>query len=202
VLALVALVPNAVGRELHVADAIKRLADALDMDSNALFARLDQTERRRRPAGRTGEPAAPPRAADDPAERGILEALMLAPEAADEVFARLTADDIERPGFRQVFEAAKILYDEDGAVNVARLLARLTDPEPAAVVSGIANGPPRPRLNETFCDCVRTLLKRRSQKQIRDIRRKLDEAKAQGNEALADDLSARYLDLQREVLAL
>ena len=202
VLALVALVPNAVGRELRIDAAAALLSDSFGVGTGALRSRLAQIERRKRRGIPADEPPGRPAGPEDAAERSVIEALLVAPDVAPEVFDQLSADDFAGAGFRQLFEAARNLYEADGAVDVSRLLSRLADPDLGGFVSGVVNRPPRPGLESTGRDCIRALQKRRAQRKIRDIQKELEKAKTSGDEKRTDDLNAQYLSLQREVLAL
>jgi len=146
-----------------------------------------------------------PAGADDPAERGVIEALLAVPETAGDVFEELDAGDFAGAKMRQLFELAKSLYDTEGHVNASRVLAEIEDPAAASFVSGVLDRPPRPEMGRAADDCVRQLLRRRSERELRQLRREYEAAKAAGNQPLADDLSARCLKLQqhlhREVLA-
>ena len=202
VLALLALVPNAVARELHTDALVKLLADKFRIDDAALRSRLAQMERRtRRGRGRAAEPAAAA-PAFTPAERGVIEGILNAPDLAPVLFEELTRDDFENTQMGDLFERARELYEEHGTVDPAHLLGLLEDTEMASFVSGILSAEPRPGLDNVALDCRNALLRQRTQRQIREIQSKLRHAKDTGDEKLTDDLNTQYLKLQREVLAL
>ena len=201
VLALVALVPNAVGRELRIDAAVKMLSDRFGVSNEALRAQFARIERRKRRITRpTEEP--PSRAVRyDPAERGVLEVLLTVPDLVDQIFDRLRTDDFENENLRQLYQMMKELHETDGTVNASRLLGNLEDPALASLVSGIVNHPPRPGVEGAGLDCVRALLRRRGQREIRRIMKELERANASGDEKLADELNMQRLRVQREVLA-
>ncbi len=202
VLALVALVPNAVGRELRIDAAVKMLSDRFGVSNEALRAQFARIERRKRRITRpTEEP--PGRAVRyDPAERGVLDVLLTVPDLVDQIFDRLRTDDFENENLRQLYQMMKELHETDGTVNASRLLGNLEDPELASLVSGIVNHPPRRGVEGAGLDCVRALLRRRGQREIRRLMTQLERANASGDEKLADELNMQRLRVQREVLAI
>ena len=202
VLALLALVPNAVARELHTDALVRLLADKFRIDDRALRSRLAQIERRtRRDRGRpAAQTASAP--AFGAAERGVLEGILNAPDLAPVLFEELTPDDFESRQLGDLFARARELYEAHGAVNPSHMLAPLEDTEAASFVSGILTSEPRPGLESAALDCRNALLKRRTQNQIREIQNRLRHATDTGDEKLADDLNTQYLKLQREVLPL
>jgi len=103
---------------------------------------------------------------------------------------------------RQVFTEMLRLYQEDGTVNSSRLMAVLSEPRQAALVSEILNGPERPGLENIAEGCIRALLKRRAERRIRELPKQIQTAAASGDVQRADELEETYIQLQREVQAL
>jgi DNA primase len=202
VLELATRIPNSVGRQLHVDAAVRRLSDRLGLDERVLRARLAQIERRRRPRGPRVEGPAVRTVRYDPAERGVLEALVGAGEMAGEILDQLTPADFGDERLARLFEEAGRMYGEDGAVSGTRLLSAVSDAEAAALLSAMLDGAARPDLEQAGRDCLRALLRRRSERKVREIRKELEKAKQAGDEKRTDDLTTQYLKLQREVLTL
>ncbi len=194
VLGLIATIPNEVGRQLQVNAALRMLGDTFDVDDTFLLARLAQVERRRRSTRSDEAPTRPP-TAPDLAEWGIIESIIAAPTTAARIFAELRDDDFQQPGLRQLFAAAKSLYEEGGTVNPSRLLAGMEDP-------GIVHSAARPGIEAAAEDCLRELRRRRAKAAIRLLKKEIQRAHDAGDKQLADDLSSQYLKLQREVQTL
>jgi len=112
------------------------------------------------------------------------------------------ADDFADDMLRSLFTAAAEAHERDGVVHPEQLLAALEDTEPAALVSGILSATDRPHANAVALDCVRVLRKRRLQKQIQALKRRIDAAKTSGDERVVSELVGEHMKLQREVLAL
>ncbi len=202
VLSLAAQVPNAVGRQLTLDAAIRMLSDKFSVDDRVLRARFDQIQRRKRTRVRPADEPPKPARTFDPAERGILEALLSAPDIAPQMLDEFQPDDFESEELRELIGRMQELYKAEGTINPSRLLGMLDDPDMASLVSGIISGPARPDIEEAALDCKRAILRKRTEKQIRRIRDELEKAKASGDETLKDDLNTRYLKLQRQVHAL
>ena len=198
ILALVSVMPNAVGRQLAADDAIRKLSHAFGVEDRSLRARLAQleqrTRRRTRPAD--DEPRAP--RATDPAELGALEAALLDPDFAEEAFGALGPEDFADEALRFLFEIMQDVHASDGSVHGEQLLNRLEDPELAALVSGLLDR----EVEHSGLDCLRVLMRRRVERAIQAVGRRLEEAKAAGDEDGVSELISEHMRLQREVLAL
>ena len=201
VLALIALLPNDVDRQLRIDAAIRMFADVFHLEDAVLRSRLSQLERRRRRPAEPRENVAPPPArTHDPAEVGIIAGLLLVPDLVPQIFDELSPEDFESQPLRDLFTRMRELADQDGIVNPTRLLAALEDPDLAALVTELTMRPSRPDFPNAVQDCGRRLLRRRTERRVRQLRQDLEQAKASGDEQLADALNIQYLKLQREVL--
>jgi len=202
VLGLVAVIPNAVGRQLAVDAAVRKLSDAFDLEDRVVRARLAQLERRsRRWPGAPEEPARPA-ISYDPAELGVIEAILTVPDLAGRIFDEAAASDFTNETLRSLFQMMKGAYDSDGTVHGEQLLGALQDTEAASLVSGVVSAEPRADGDQAGLDCVRTLMRRRIQTRIRAVTRELETAKASGDEGSVSELISEHMRLQREVLAL
>jgi len=197
VLALVAQVPNDVGRQLTVDAAVRALSNAFDIEDRVLRARFDQMRRRRRTVRRPSDEQEKPARTHDTVERDAIEALLAVPELVPQLLEVLTPDDFEDEGLRPLFKQMNDLYESSGTVNASRLLGALDDPELVSFVSGIITSPVRPGLESTGLDCKKVLLKRRTEKKTRSVQKELEQAKASGNEKLVDDANIRIIDYRK-----
>jgi DNA primase len=203
VLELVALIPNAVGRELRTDAVIRTLADRFGVEDAAVRSQLGRVQNRLRYRPRANDTEAPERViVYDMSERTLIEALLLLPDRLEELVTVLGPEDFGHPNTRAVFEAVREQFEESGTVNPTRLLDRLEDADQADLVSAIINQEPRPGLDDTSQDCLRVVVRRRLQRDIDDLRSRIRAAAAAGDSEQADKLNGKFLKLQREVLAL
>jgi len=202
VLGLIALIPNAVGRQLTIDAAVRKLSDTFNIEDRALRARLGQLERGSRRRTAPADDAARPAKTYDAAELGVIDAVLTAPGLAEQIFGEVEDGDFADDALRSLFQIMKDAYDSDGSVHGQQLLATLEDGELASVVSGIESAEPRPDGEHAGLDCVRLLMKRRIQRRIRAVAGELEAAKASGDEACVSELISEHTKLQREVLAL
>ena len=204
VLELVAMIPNAVGRELRVEAIVQMLSHRFGLSDAAVRARVAHVGRRkgrRRPQqGGESRPAGTIQA--NPAEATLLEAALTSPDILARAAEELEPTDFQHPKCRRLFEVVRQRYNTDGVVNASQLLSSVDDAELASLVAGAADGPSRPGLAETAADCIRALLKQRKRREMNEIENELKKALADGNEGRADELSIRISILQREVLKL
>ncbi len=201
VLGLVARVPNAVGRQLRIDATVRRLSDTFDIDDQTLRARLSQIERHSRRGERPDQEPTAPATRYDAAERGVLEALLTAPETAPEVFDKLRADDFGSEKLRMMFQMARDVYETSGTVSGELLMRKLEDPDLASLISRVLNRPPGPDPQKAGSDCIRVLLRRRVQKKVRAVRKEFERARTLGDDQRAHELNVEYLKLQTEVQA-
>jgi len=206
VLGLVAVIPNAVGRQLTVDAAVRKLSDAFGLEDRVVRARLGQLERRtRRRPGAAEEPA---RAAVsyDPAELGVIEAILAVPDLAGRIFDEVAAGDFSNEALRSLFQMMKDAHDSDGTVHGEQLLGALQDTETASLVSGVLSAEPRTDVDQAGLDCVRALMKRRLHQRIQAVKKEIEAAKDRRHDdawaALVTELNDLNTELQREVLAL
>ena len=205
VLALAAVIPNAIGRQLAIDAAVRKLSDAFGLEDRVLRARLSQIERRSR--RRTApDDAATTSNTYDAAELGVIDAILTAPDLAGRIFGEIDENDFTGSTLRSLFETMKNAYDSDGAVHGEQLLGTLHDSEQASLVSGIISAEPRPGGQHAGADCLLVLMKRRIKERIRAVTKEIEAAKASGNEdtwsVLTQELNDLHAKLEREVLAL
>ncbi len=202
VLELVAMIPNAVGRELRVEAVVQALSQRFGLSDAAVRARGAHVgrSRRRRSPQQNDESRTASAIQANPAEVTLLEAALTSPDVLARAAVELEPADFQHPKWRRLFEVVRQRYETDGVVNASQLLSSVDDAELASLVAGAAEGPPRPGLEETAADCIRALLKQRKRRKMNEIENELKKAQADGNEGRADELSIRYLNLQREVL--
>ena len=202
VIALAAVIPNAIGRQLAIDSALRKLGDAFGLEDRVLRARLSQIERRSR--RHTGPADDAPTTTDtyDAAELGVIDAILTAPDMADRIFGEADDVDFSNAVLRSLFQKMQEAYEADGAVHAEHLLGTLHDGQQASVVSGIMSAEPRAGEEHAGLDCLRVLMKRRIHERIRAVTRELETAKASGDEACVSELVSEHVKLQREVLAL
>ena len=206
VLALAAVIPNAIGRQLAIDAAVRKLSDAFGLQDRVLRARLSQIERRSRRRTAPGDDAPPTNNSHDPAELGVIDAILTAPELAGRIFGEIEEDDFTSAMLRQLFKTMKDAYESDGTVHGEQLLGTLHDSEQASLVSGIMSTEPRPGGQHAGADCLLVLMKRRIRQRIRAVTKEIETAKTSGNEdtwiVLTQELNDLHAKLEREVLAL
>jgi DNA primase len=189
VLGLVVLTPNAVGRQLRLDAVTRRLGDEFGLEDRVIRSRYSQIERRRRGRIRHEDAGTPVQITrHDSVERDLIEAALNCPSVSARLFAELLPEDFAGDLTRQVFTEMLRLYQEDGTVNSSRLMAVLSEPRQAALVSEILNGPERPGLENIAEGCIRALLRRRAERRIRELPKQIQTAAASGDVQRVEEL--------------
>jgi DNA primase len=134
------------------------------------------------------------------AERGLIWALMHAPEAAIAALADVGDHDFEGLPTREILRQARALLDWPPAGLPAALIERLSTGE-AALVGDIAREP-RPPADPA--DCSLTLKRLRLERELGQVRseiRRLQEVDATAHDAAITELLVRQTDLIRDLEA-
>ncbi len=134
------------------------------------------------------------------AERGLIWALMHAPEAAAAALAEVDDHDFDTLPTREILRQARALLDWPPAGLPAALIERLSTGE-AALVGDIAREP-RPPADPA--DCGGTLKRLRLERELGDVRaeiRRLQEAGAAAHDGAITELLARQTALIKDLEA-
>jgi len=125
-------------RRLREERMLARLSRRFGLDVSALRERLDDLRNRsddrsaRIPSPEQGggdaSAAAAPSPTLSPWDREVLEVLVGVPESVDVIVREVSADELESPAVRTVFEAARRLHGEGRRVGLVDLLDALPDP--------------------------------------------------------------------------
>jgi len=125
-------------RRLREERMLARLSRRFGLDVSALRERLDDL--RNRSDGRSARIPSPEQGGGDasaaaappptlsPWDREVLEVLVGVPESVDVIVREVSADELESPAVRTVFEAARRLHGEGRRVGLVDLLDALPDP--------------------------------------------------------------------------
>jgi hypothetical protein len=134
------------------------------------------------------------------AERGLIWALMHAPDAAVAALAGVGDHDFDGLPTREILKQARALLDWPPAGLPAALIERLSTGE-AALVGDIAREP-RPPADPA--DCSLTLKRLRLERELGQVRseiRRLQEADVAAHDAAITELLGRQTDLIRDLEA-
>jgi DNA primase len=133
-----------------------------------------------------------------PAERGLIWALVNAPEDAAEALFDVEPGDLEGLSAGRVLEAALAVHAAGGSPSPSALLARLTEEE-ARTVTGIAAAPAPPA---PAAACVRALKRLRLEREGAALQREIDRLQESGGGPAIDRLWREKRELLQRIATL
>lgn len=145
-----------------------------------------------------GERELPQLGQTKPAERGLVWALLNAPQDAFDALASLEPADLDGLATSGILEQALHMHDEGGDFSPSGLLARLsTQDRETATGIGAAPAPPAPPLA-----CARALKCLRYEREGARVQREIDRLQEAGGETDIDRLWQQKRDLIQRIAAL
>jgi len=205
VLDLIARIPNVVERRMQLDQAALLLSSQLGAPEASVRRRLLQLladpRRKRKPLQPGPLPDDEESPALPPIERELITVCLHDESLIPQLAQHVEADDFTHDGLRAIFEASVSLANEEGTVQPQRLSARLGEPRHAQLLAELLSDTSgSTNYQDRLTRCLRTLERRKTSRQLDDIRRQMVAAVRQGEQEAARRLQDEYARLKQAIL--